>query len=161
MQKIVPFLWFDNQAEEAATFYTSVFPNSRIRNVTRYGAAGAEASGMPADSVMTVEFELNGLEFVALNGGPAFAFSPAVSFAVGCDTQEEVDYLWERLSEGGNTQQCGWLTDKYEVTWQITPTVLPRMLQDADKRRSERVMKAMVQMVKLDIALLEQAYEQG
>lgn len=159
MQKIVPFLWFENEAEQAARFYTDIFPNSRIANMTFYGQAASEASGMPAGSVMTVEFQIEGQDYVALNGGPGFTFTPAISFAVSCETQEEIDHLWDKLSEGGQTLQCGWVTDRYGVTWQITPAVLPTMLQDDDVRKSERVMRAMVQMVKLDIAGLKQAYE--
>ncbi len=160
MQKITPFLWFDNQAEEAANFYTSVFKNSKIGSVARYGEEGAEVSGQPKGSVMTVEFELEGQKFVALNGGPLFTFSPAISFVVNCEAQEEVDELWEKLSEGGETQRCGWLKDKYGVSWQIVPTVLVEMLQDKDAEKAKRVMNAMLQMDKIDIAGLKQAYEQ-
>ncbi len=160
MQKITPFLWFDNQAEEAANFYTSVFKNSKIGSVARYGEEGAAVSGQPNGSVMTVEFELEGQKFVALNGGPLFTFSPAISFVVNCEAQEEVDELWEKLSEGGETQRCGWLKDKYGVSWQIVPTVLVEMLQDKDAEKAKRVMNAMLQMDKIDIAGLKQAYEQ-
>ena len=160
MQKISPFLWFDNQAEEAVNFYTSIFKNSKILSVTRYGEAGAKAAGRPKGSVMTVVFELGGQEFIALNGGPVFTFSPAISFVVNCETQEEVDELWEKLSEGGEKEQCGWLKDKYGVSWQIVPTVLGKMMQDKDPKKSEKVMKAMLQMKKLDIKGLKQAYEQ-
>lgn len=160
MQKITPFLWFDNQAEEAAMFYTSVFKNSRIGSVARYGEEGAEVSGQPKGSVMTVEFELEGQKFVALNGGPHFTFSPAISFVVNCEAQEEVDELWEKLSEGGEKQRCGWLKDKYGVSWQIIPTDLGRMLQDKDAGKSKRVMNALLQMDKIDIAGLKRAYAQ-
>ncbi len=160
MQKITPCLWFDDQAEEAVKFYVSIFPNSKIETVTRYGPAGAEAAGRPERTVMTILFQLAGQEFMALNGGPVFTFSPAISFMVDCKTQEEVDTLWEKLSEGGQVQQCGWLQDRYGVSWQIVPTVLGGMLQDQDTEKSERVMKAMLQMKKIDIHGLEQAYEQ-
>jgi len=161
-------LWFDSQAEEAANFYVSIFSdrpgsdgkNSRIVTVTRYGDAGAKAAGRPKGSVMTVVFELDGQEFLGLNGGPLFTFSPAISFIVNCETEQEVDWFWERLSAGGKTDQCGWLTDKYGVSWQIVPTVLGEMLQDKDPRKSERVMKAMLQMKKIEIKGLKQAYEQ-
>lgn len=154
MQKIVPFLWFDNQAEEAAEFYTSVFKDSRIVDVQRYNAAGPQPEG----SVMTVTFELKGVTFTALNGGPEFSFTPAISFFVNCKTQAEVDELWEKLSEGGQTEMCGWLRDKYGVSWQIVPTVLSEMLQDEDPVKAQRVTEAMLKMVKLDIAGLEKAY---
>jgi predicted 3-demethylubiquinone-9 3-methyltransferase (glyoxalase superfamily) len=160
MQKITPFLWFNNQAEEAVIFYTSIFKDSKIESVTRYGEAGAEVSGRSKGAVMTVIFELEGQEFIALNGGPHFTFSPAISFIVNCETQEEVDELWEKLSEGGEKEQCGWLKDKYGVSWQIVPTVLGEMLQDKDPKKSEKVMKALLQMDKIDIATLNQAYEQ-
>jgi len=162
MQKITPFLWFDNQAEEAANFYVSIFRNSRIVNVARYGEAGAEVSGRKKGTVMTVTFQLEGQEFLALNGGPVFTFSPAISFVVNCTTQEEVDALWEKLSEGGDekAQQCGWLKDRYGVSWQIVPTVLGEILQDKDTAKSERVMKAMLQMKKIDIETLKQAFKQ-
>jgi predicted 3-demethylubiquinone-9 3-methyltransferase (glyoxalase superfamily) len=155
IQKITPFLWFDNQAEEAANFYTSIFENSRITAVTRYGEAGPGPKG----SVMTVAFQLAGQPFVALNGGPVFKFTEAISFVVNCETQEEVDGLWEKLSAGGTEVQCGWLKDRYGLSWQIVPTVLPQMLQGKDAERSQRVMKAMFQMKKIDIAGLEQAYQ--
>ena len=159
MQKITPFLWFDNNAEEAAKFYTSIFKNSKIIDVTRYGEAGAEVSGRPKGTVMVITFQLNGQEFIALNGGPQFAFSPAISFVVNCAAQEEIDEFWEKLSEGGATQQCGWLQDKYGVSWQIVPTVLGKMMQDKDTKKSERVMRAMLQMKKIDIHGLNNAYE--
>jgi len=160
MQKITPFLWFDNKAEEAVNFYVSIFKNSKIGSIARYGEAGAEVSGRPKGTVMTVAFQLDGQEFVALNGGPIFTFSPAISFVVNCETQEEVDKLWEKLSEGGEKGQCGWLKDKYGVSWQIVPTVLGEMLHDRDAEKSERVMKAMLQMNKIDIEGLKKAYEQ-
>ena len=158
-QKIIPHLWFDNQAEEAAKFYISIFKNSKIVNVTRYGEAGAEVSGRRKGTVMTVTFQLEGQEFIALNGGPHFTFSPAISFFVNCETQEEVDELWEKLSEGGEIEQCGWLKDKYGVSWQIVPTVLGEMLQNKDAESSERVMEALLKMKKIDIKTLKQAYE--
>jgi predicted 3-demethylubiquinone-9 3-methyltransferase (glyoxalase superfamily) len=148
MQKITPFLWYDGKAEEAAKFYTSIFKNSKIQN-TRPG---------PQGSVMAVEFELDGQDFIALNGGPHFSFSPAVSFFVRCKTQEEVDDLWEKLSAGGEKQPCGWLKDKFGVSWQIIPTVLGEMLQDKDAGKAKRVMEAMLQMKKIDIKGLKEAY---
>ena len=157
MQKITPFLWFDNQAEEAVNFYVSIFRNSRITDVARYGDDAAKVSGRPQGSVMTVAFELDGQPFVALNGGPVFTFSPAISFVVDCATQEEVDRLWDRLSAGGEPQQCGWLRDKYGVTWQIVPAVLGKLLSDPDAAMAQRVMQAMLQMNKLDIGALKQA----
>jgi predicted 3-demethylubiquinone-9 3-methyltransferase (glyoxalase superfamily) len=160
MQKITPFLWFDDKAEEAVAYYTSIFKNSKIVNIMRYGENGAEISGRPKGSVMTIAFELDGSAFIALNGGPMFTFSPAISFFVHCQTQEEVDQLWTKLSEGGEKQRCGWLKDKYGVSWQIVPTVLGQMLQDNDAEKSKRVMNAMLQMDKLDIAGLKRAYEQ-
>ncbi len=160
MQKITPFLWFDNQAEEAAKFYTSIFKNSKIKTVTRYGEGGAKAAGRPKGSVMTVVFELQGQEFIALNGGPVFAFSPAISFVVNCKTQGEVNELWEKLSEGGEKDQCGWLKDRYGVSWQVVPAALGTMMQDKDPKKSERVMKALLQMDKINIKALKQAYEQ-
>lgn len=160
MQKITPFLWFEDQAEAAVNFYISVFRDSRIVNVTRYGAAGAEAAGRPKGTVMTIVFQLEGEEFIALNGGPAFAFSPAISFVVKCGTQEQVDRLWDKLSQGGEALQCGWLQDKYGVSWQIVPTILGEMLSDKDSAKAERVMRAMLQMNKLDINTLKKAYEQ-
>ena len=160
MQKITPFLWFDDKAEEAVNFYVSIFKNSKIGSIARYGEAGAEVSGRQKGTVMTVAFQLDGQEFVALNGGPIFSFSPAISFVVNCETQEEVDKLWERLSEGGEKAQCGCLKDKYGVSWQIVPTVLGEMMQDKDAEKSERVMKAMLKMNKIDIDGLKKAYEQ-
>jgi predicted 3-demethylubiquinone-9 3-methyltransferase (glyoxalase superfamily) len=157
MQKITPFLWFNDNAEEAVRFYVSTFKNSRIKNVARYGEAGAKVSGRPQGSVMTVTFELDGQEFIALNGGPVFTFSPAISFHVSCGSQQEVDELWEKLSEGGAAQQCGWLTDKYGVTWQIVPSVLEELLQAKDSQKSERVMAALLKMNKIDIETLQRA----
>ena len=160
MQKITPCLWFDTQAEEAAKFYTSIFKNSRIGRISRYGKEGHEIHGRPEGSVLTVEFELNGQPFTALNGGPVFKFNEAVSFQVHCDNQAELDHYWDKLGRGGDqkAQQCGWLKDQYGVSWQIVPTALAAMLQDKDSRKSERVMKELLQMKKLDIARLEQAY---
>jgi predicted 3-demethylubiquinone-9 3-methyltransferase (glyoxalase superfamily) len=160
MQKISPFLWFDDKAEEAVNLYVSIFKNSKITGITRYGEAGSEVAGRPKGTVMTIEFLLDGQEFVALNGGPVFTFTPAISFVVNCETQEEVDRLWEKLSEGGEIEQCGWLRDKYGVSWQIVPTILGEMLQDKNTERSERVMKAMLQMKKINIKALEQAYQE-
>lgn len=159
IQKITPFLWFDDNAEEAAKFYVSIFRNSKIVNVTRYGEAGAKASGRSKGSVMTVAFELEGQSFVGLNGGPIFTFSPAISFAVNCDTQKEIDDLWEKLCDGGEEVECGWLKDKYGVSWQIVPAVLGEMMSDPDPDKAERVMQAVIQMKKLDIAGLKKAYE--
>lgn len=153
MQKITPFLWFDGKAEEAARFYTSVFKNSKLLSVSRYGEGGPGPQG----SVMTVAFELDGEKFVALNGGPNYTFSPAVSFVVNCETQQEVDHYWQRLSEGGEEIQCGWLRDKYGLSWQIVPTVLPELLQDKDAEKRKRVMAAMLKMIKLDIEALKRA----
>ena len=153
MQKITPFLWFDGKAEEAARFYMSIFKNSKMLSVSRYGEAGPGPQG----SVMTAAFELDGEKFVALNGGPTYTFSPAVSFVVNCETQQEVDHYWERLSEGGEKIQCGWLRDKYGLSWQIVPTVLPELLQDKDPEKRKRVMAAMLKMVKLDIEQLTRA----
>ncbi len=160
MQKLTPCLWFDNNAEEAVKFYTSIFSNSMIGEVTRYGKAGAEASGSRQGTVMTVTFQLEGQDFMALNGGPHFEFSPAISFMVNCETQREVDTLWEKLSEGGEKQRCGWVKDKYGVSWQIIPTALGDIMRDEDPHRSEKVMAALLQMGKIDIDTLKQAYEQ-
>lgn len=162
MQKLSPCLWFDDKAEEAAKFYVSVFKGSRIGDITRYGKEGYEIHGREAGTVMTVEFEIEGQNFLALNGGPSFKFNEAISFQVHCETQEEVDYYWEKLSEGGDkkAQQCGWLKDKYGLSWQIVPTILPKMLKDKDTEKSQRVMKAMLQMHKLDIQTLIKAYEE-
>jgi predicted 3-demethylubiquinone-9 3-methyltransferase (glyoxalase superfamily) len=162
MQTITPCLWFDSNAEEAVNFYTSVFKNSKIGNVSRYGEAGYEIHRKPAGTVLTIEFELNGQTFTALNGGPMFKFNEAISFQVHCESQEEVDYYWGKLSAGGDekAQQCGWLKDKYGVSWQIVPAVLVKMLRDKDAGKSSRVMNAMLQMRKIDIKRLQQAYDQ-
>ena len=161
MQKITPFLWFDNQAEEAAKFYTSIFKNSKILNVSRYDEAGSKASGVPAGTAMTVAFELEGQEFNALNGGPMFKFSEAISFVVNCETQEEVDELWEKLSAHPESEQCGWLKDKYGLSWQIIPKALGQMLSDKDAQKSGRVMQAMLKMKKIDVKVLQDAYDQA
>lgn len=157
-QKITPFLWFDNQAEEAARFYTSVFKNSKISNVARYDEAGAKASGRPVGTAMTVAFEIDGMEFTALNGGPVFKFSEAISFVVNCDNQEEVDELWEKLSAVPESEQCGWLKDKFGVSWQIVPKQLAELMSDPDQAKAGRVMQAMLQMKKLDVKKLQDAY---
>jgi len=159
MQKITPFLWFDRQAEEAAKFYTSVFKNSKVGKILRYDEASAKAAGRPVGSVLTIEFEIEGQKFTALNGGPDFKFNESISFVVNCDTQKEVDYFWEKLTaDGGQESQCGWLKDKFGVSWQVTPTVLIEMLHDKDPKKSERVMNAMMQMQKIDIEKLQAAY---
>jgi predicted 3-demethylubiquinone-9 3-methyltransferase (glyoxalase superfamily) len=155
MQKIVTFLWFDNNAEEAVNFYLSLFKNSRIVNLSRYGDAGPGPKG----SVMSATFELDGQRFIALNGGPHFKFTPAISLFVNCETQQEVDELWEKLSSGGRKDRCGWLTDKFGLSWQIIPTALGKMLQDNDRAKSQRVMKAMLLMDKINIQGLQRAYE--
>ena len=160
MQKIAPCLWFDDKGEEAANFYVSIFNNSKVGRIAHYGEAGAEVSGRPKGTVMTVEFQIEGQEFLALNGGPIFKFTEAISFVVNCETQEEIDEMWEKLSKGGEKGQCGWLKDKYGLSWQIAPPLLGEMLQDKDPKKSERVMKAMLQMTKIDIKTLKQAYEQ-
>jgi predicted 3-demethylubiquinone-9 3-methyltransferase (glyoxalase superfamily) len=161
MQKITPCLWFDSQAEEAVNFYVSIFENSKIGNITRYGEEGARTSGKPKGTVMTITFQLDGREFMALNGGPAFAFSPAISFLVKCETQKEIDELWENLSGGGEKQRCGWLKDKYGVSWQIVPSVLGEMLQDKDAAKSKKVMEALLRMDRIDVMTLKKAYELG
>jgi predicted 3-demethylubiquinone-9 3-methyltransferase (glyoxalase superfamily) len=161
MQKISPFLWFDHEAEEAAKFYASIFKNSKIGRILRYGeeAAKISSTGQPAGSVLTVEFEIEGQKFVALNGGPRFKFNESISFAVNCETQEEVNYFWEKLTaDGGEESQCGWLKDKFGLSWQVTPTVLIDMLHDKDSEKAERVMKVMLQMQKIDIEKLKAAY---
>jgi len=155
IQKITPFLWFDQQAEEAANFYVSIFPNARVGKVLRYGEAGPG----PAGSAMTVEFQMEGQSFVGINGGPHFKFTEAISFVVNCQTQEEVDNYWEKLSEGGAKVQCGWLKDKFGLSWQIVPTTLTELLADPDPVKSQRVMKAMLGMKKIDIQTLKQAHE--
>jgi predicted 3-demethylubiquinone-9 3-methyltransferase (glyoxalase superfamily) len=157
MQKITPFLWFDNNAEEAMNFYTSIFKNSKTKSISRYG----EGAPMPKGTVMTGSFQLDGQEFIALNGGPMFKFTEAISFFVNCETQEEVDELWEKLSAGGQKSRCGWLKDKFGVSWQIIPTALGQMLQDKDPEKSKRVMQAMLKMDKIDIKTLKQAYDQA
>ena len=157
MQKITPFLWFDNNLEEAMSFYTSVFKNAKVVNVSRYGDAGPGPKG----SVMTATFELEGQRFMGLNGGPHFKFTEAVSFFVSCDTQQEVDELWAKLTEGGEESQCGWLKDRFGLSWQIVPRALGEMLGDKDPKKSQRVMQAMLKMKKIDIAGLKRAYEQA
>jgi predicted 3-demethylubiquinone-9 3-methyltransferase (glyoxalase superfamily) len=159
-QKITPCLWFDNQAEEAVEFYISIFRNSRVGNITRYGEAGHDVHRQPAGTVMTIAFELEGQAFTALNGGPMFKFNEAISFQIDCGTQEEVDYYWEKLSAGGDeqAQQCGWLKDKYGVSWQVVPGLLIEMINDPDAEKSGRVMEAMLQMKKIDIEGLKRAY---
>lgn len=158
MQKVRPCLWFDDNAEEAVNFYVSLFKNSKINNIARYGEAGAQASGRPRGSVMIITFALDGQEFMALNGGPHFKFTPAISLMVNCKTQAEIDEYWNKLSEGGATQPCGWLTDKYGVSWQIVPSALGEMMQDREPEKSESVMKAILEMEKIDIETLERAY---
>ena len=161
IQKVTPFLWFESKAEEAVKFYTSIFKNSKILGITHYDEAGSKASGRPKGSVMAVAFQIEGQNFTALNGGPVFKFSPAVSFVVNCKNQEEIDHFWSRLSKGGKPNQCGWLEDKYGVTWQIVPTVLVKMLQDKDKKRVSRVTEAFLKMKKFDIATLKRTYKGG
>jgi predicted 3-demethylubiquinone-9 3-methyltransferase (glyoxalase superfamily) len=159
MQKITPFLWFDDQAEEAVKFYTSVFKNSKVGRILRYDEEAASKSGRPTGSVLTIEFEIEGQKFVALNGGPQFKFNESVSFVVNCETQEEIDYFWGKLTaDGGEESQCGWLKDKFGLSWQVTPTVLIDMLHDRDSEKAERVMKAMLQMQKIEIEKLKAAY---
>ena len=155
MQKMVPNLWFDTEAEEAANFYTSIFKDSEVTSVTHYGEAGPRTAGM----VMTVNFRLQGQDFTAINGGPEFKFNEAISFSVPCESQEEVDELWDTLSEGGEEGPCGWLKDKFGLSWQIVPTVLDKLLQDEDSEKADRAMKAMLQMKKLDIAKLQEAHD--
>jgi predicted 3-demethylubiquinone-9 3-methyltransferase (glyoxalase superfamily) len=157
MQKPTPNLWFDGNAEEAMNFYLSIFPNSKVLSIARYGDAGPGPKG----SVLSVAFELNGQEFVGINGGPHYKFTPAVSFSVLCETQVEIDALWEKLLAGGEPSQCGWLTDKFGLSWQVVPRLLIEYLQDKDTERANRVMSAMLKMVKLDIATLRRAYEEG
>jgi predicted 3-demethylubiquinone-9 3-methyltransferase (glyoxalase superfamily) len=152
-------LWFDTQAEQAVNFYASIFKDAKVGSITRYGKEGREIHGKEAGSVMTAEFEIAGHKFVALNGGPHFKFNEAVSFQVPCATQEEIDYFWSQLSEGGQEGPCGWLKDKYGVSWQVVPTILPKMLSDGDAKKSQRVTKAFLQMKKFDIAELERAYD--
>jgi len=157
VQKITPFLWYDNNAEEAVSLYISVFKNSKITDITRYGDAGPGPKG----SVMTIAFQLEGQDFIALNGGPMFKFTEAISLSVDCKTQQEVDELWEKLSAGGQPGQCGWLKDKFGLSWQIVPSALVEMLQDKNAEKSNRVMQAMMQMRKIDVASLRRAYENG
>ena len=161
IQRITPFLWFDSQAEAAVNFYTSIFRNSKILTTIRYGEEGAAASGRPKGTIMTVAFQLDGQNFVALNGGPVFKFTEAISFVVNCESQDEVDHFWEKLSEGGDekAQQCGWLKDKYGLSWQVVPSVLSDLLSDPDPEKSRRVMKALLQMKKIDIETLRRAAE--
>jgi predicted 3-demethylubiquinone-9 3-methyltransferase (glyoxalase superfamily) len=157
MQKIKPFLWFDDKAEEAVNFYVSVFKNSKVVSMNRYGEAGPGPKG----TVMSATFQLDGQEFLALNGGPQFTFTPAISFFVNCETQQEVDELWKKLSAGGKEERCGWLKDKYGLSWQIIPSALGKMLQDKDREKASRVMKAMLQMSKIEIEGLKRAYDGG
>ena len=160
MKPMTPCLWFDDQAEEAANFYASIFPNSKIGHITRFSEAGKEIHGKAPGSVMTVAFELDGQGFTGLNGGPMFQFNEAISFQVNCDTQDEVDHYWNKLSEGGdkNAQQCGWLKDKFGVSWQIVPTILDQLIRDKDPAKSQRTMTALLQMKKLDIDALKRAH---
>lgn len=160
MQKITPCLWFDNQAEEAVNFYTSIFKNSRIGMISRYGKEGFEIHGQKEGTVLTIEFELEGQKFLALNGGPVFKFNEAVSFIVDCETQEELDYYWGKLSAVPESEQCGWLKDKYGVSWQIVPAIVNELISDPDPVKSGRVMNALLQMKKLDIEKLKQAYDE-
>jgi predicted 3-demethylubiquinone-9 3-methyltransferase (glyoxalase superfamily) len=157
-QKITPCLWFDTEAEEAAKLYTATFPNSRIKQISRYTEAGREIHGKAPGSVMVVEFELEGQTFTALNGGPQFKFDEAVSFQVMCETQSEIDHFWTRLSEGGRESQCGWLKDRFGLSWQVVPSVLPQMMKDADGARSGRIMNAIMTMKKFDLEILQRAY---
>ena len=161
MQKLSTCLWFDSNAEEAVAFYTTIFKNSKIKDITHYAEAGKELHGKPAGTVLTIAFELEGREFIALNGGPMFKFTEAISLSINCETQEEMDYYWQRLSQGGDeqAQQCGWLKDKYGLSWQIVPTRLNELLADPDKERAGRAMQAMLQMRRLDVAALEAAAE--
>ena len=154
MQKLTPFLWFDDQAEEAMNFYCSIFKNAKTGTIMRYGDAGPR----PKDSVMSATFELEGLEFIALNGGPQFTFTPAISFFVRCETQQEIDHYWEKLAEGGEKHACGWLRDKFGVSWQVVPAVLGKMLQDKDPAKASRVMQTMLRMTKLDIGELQRVF---
>lgn len=162
MQKIIPNLWFDGNAEEAVNFYVSIFKNSRIGNIAKYGEAGKEIHGQPAGSIMTIEFEIEGQSFLALNGGPDFKFSEAVSFAINCETQEEIDYYWNKLIEGGDpsAQICGWLKDKYGLSWQVVPTAISKMMLDPDKKKRDRVTNAFLKMKKINLADLEKVYKE-
>jgi predicted 3-demethylubiquinone-9 3-methyltransferase (glyoxalase superfamily) len=161
VQRIAPCLWFDDKAEEAARYYTGIFKNSKIGRISRYGEAGHEVHGRPAGSVMTVEFELEGQPFTALNGGPVFTFNEAVSLQILCDTQQEIDYYWDRLTKGGDekAQQCGWLKDKYGVSWQVVPAVMSELMTDSDREKADRVMEALLPMKKLNIDELKRAFE--
>ena len=161
LQRIAPCLWFDDQAEQAAEYYTSIFPNSRILSVSRFSEAGQEIHGRPSGSVMTVEFELDGQRFTALNGGPVFIFNEAISLTVNCETQDEINYYWDKLTAGGDeaAQQCGWLKDQFGVSWQVVPTALARMMTDPDPAKAARATEAMLSMKKFDIAALERAFE--
>ena len=161
MQKITPFLWFDKNAEEAVRFYASIFKNSKMGSVTRYDEASAKASGQQAGTVMTAAFQLEGQDFAAINGGPLFKFTEAISFVITCETQKEVDYYWDRLSEGADpgAQQCGWLKDKFGVSWQVVPTILNKLLQDKNAEKAKRVVEALLKMKKLDIKSLQQAHD--
>ena len=158
VKAIMPCLWFDTQAEEAASHYVSIFPKSKLGKITRYGHEGKEIHGKPPGSVLTVEFELEGIRFLALNGGPLFKFDEAVSFQVLCETQADIDYFWSKLSQGGSESQCGWLKDKFGLSWQVAPTILNEMLQDPDAARADRAMRALLQMHKFDVAALKKAY---
>ena len=155
MQKITPFLWFDGNAEEAVNLYTSIFKNSKIEAITRYGAGGPGPEG----TVMTATFLLDGQKFMALNGGPHYTFSPAISFVINCQTQEEVDWFWEKLTEGGEAVQCGWLKDRFGISWQVVPTIMGELMTDKDAQKAQRVLEVMLQMIKIDIATLKRAYE--
>lgn len=155
MQKITPFLWFDGNAEEAVNLYTSIFKNSKMEAITRYGAGGPGPEG----TVMTATFLLDGQKFMALNGGPHYTFSPAISFVINCQTQEEIDWFWEKLTEGGEAVQCGWLKDRFGVSWQVVPTIMGELMTDKDAQKAQRVLEAMLQMIKIDIATLKRAYE--
>lgn len=155
MQKITPFLWFDGNAEEAVNLYTSIFKNSKMEAITRYGAGGPGPKG----TVMTATFLLDGQKFMALNGGPHYTFSPAISFVINCQTQEEIDWFWEKLTEGGEAVQCGWLKDRFGVSWQVVPTIMGELMTDKDAQKAQRVLEAMLQMIKIDIATLKRAYE--
>jgi predicted 3-demethylubiquinone-9 3-methyltransferase (glyoxalase superfamily) len=160
MKSIMPCLWFDKEAEEAVNFYISVFKNSNILDIARFTESMAAASGQPSGTVMTVAFQLNGQDFLALNGGPHFSFTPAVSFVVRCDSQDEIDYYWDKLSEGGEIEQCGWLRDKYGLSWQIVPSNIGEMIDDSDSSRTDKVMKALLGMKKIDMNALQKAFEQ-
>ncbi len=160
MEKIIPCLWFDNQAEEAVNLYTSIFKNSKIKHVSRYGESGSNISGRSKGSVMTISFELNGQEFMALNGGPMFKFNEAISFMIMCENQEEVDYYWEKLSAVPKAEQCGWVKDKYGLSWQIVPKQLNKLINSLDKEKAEKVMSALLKMKKIDIEKLKEVYEE-